>query len=144
MAKRETKADLILGEARRRVDRAEVEVRSARLKLHTAEAALEAHTESLVSLEHSLAPTPRKTAKKKEAPPPTLLPEDGAKEPMCVVCGHGVDYQDHFQPSPAYHPFASSVRTAGRRSSRKGSATQSEVTTANEAEDAIAVGATGD
>lgn len=29
--------------------------------------------------------------------------------PRCGVCGHGEQYQDHFQPSPNYHPFDAPV-----------------------------------
>lgn len=28
------------------------------------------------------------------------LEEEG---PLCGICGHGKDYQDHFKPSPNYH-----------------------------------------
>lgn len=31
--------------------------------------------------------------------------ETGAIEPICDTCGNVSGYVDHFQPSPAYHPF---------------------------------------
>jgi hypothetical protein len=40
---------------------------------------------------------------------------------LCMACSHDEDYEDHQQPSPHYHPFASSssARGAARGSSSK-------------------------
>ena len=28
-----------------------------------------------------------------------------ANDPLCAICGHPADYEDHAQPSPHYHEF---------------------------------------
>src|SRR5690349_7672565 len=132
MPKRITKYEQILSDARARVDAAKSELNRLHLAATAASAAVEVaaaelrgHVAAYEALERTLTPTPRKASTKKKQDPspaaPTLLPDNEVKEPMCIACGHGPDYQDHFQPAPAYHPFESSARTASRRSSRKGS-----------------------
>jgi hypothetical protein len=90
--------------------------------------------------------TPRKpaTKKKKEVPPLTLLPDDGNKEPICKICGNEAGYTDHFQPSPNYHPFESPAKSAGGRSSRKGSGTKSAASSEGGAGSALAASSAGD
>lgn len=48
-----------------------------------------------------------------------------ASGPLCAICAHEEDYEDHAQPSPHYHPFAPPAPTAGKQSSRNGVARQS-------------------
>jgi len=75
MSEKETQRDRILNEARRRVERAEADVRNKGAALRAAEAVLEAHLDSYASLEAALAPKSRKASTKK----PTAT--QGAKEP---------------------------------------------------------------
>src|SRR5690349_14180898 len=126
MARRNTKADRILNDSEMRLEAARIRERAAQSQLNTAKAVLEFMQDAHDALLRELTPTPRKAPKKKQEPPPTaptLLPDNETKEPMCAVCGNGPDYKDHFQHSPAYHPFESSARTTSKRSSRKGSGT---------------------
>jgi len=71
MAKPQTKAQQILGEASFRLRAAEAEVTLAREALYAAEAAAQAHRDSYQALEAALAPTPRATPKKKASSPST-------------------------------------------------------------------------
>lgn len=103
MAKRQTKADVILSEARARAESAKSKVNELQADLYAAQSAFNAHYESLAHLEKALAPKPRKKVVK-EVPTQKNLPTD-TKEPLCGTCGNAEDYQDHFQPSPDYHEF---------------------------------------
>lgn len=42
--------------------------------------------------------------------------------PVCTICSHTEDYEDHQQSSPHYHPFAPPASTAARQSSRNAAA----------------------
>ena len=63
---------------------------------------------------------------------------------LCGICGNEAGYQDHFKPSPNYHPFASSSSArsaAGGLSSKNGSQIESEASTeGDEASVSSAVG----
>lgn len=58
-----------------------------------------------------------KKAKATEATLPLVAnePADDTQNggPICGACGHEEDYQDHFRPSPHYHPFESPSRAKG-------------------------------
>lgn len=68
-----------------------------------------------------------------------IEPEDFG--PRCGVCGHGEQYQDHFEPSPNYHPFDSPVVSAEKKSRRKGAAAN--ITQNSEIEKGAAISAGG-
>lgn len=58
----------------------------------------------------------------------------------CDACGKEEGYQDHYQPSPNYHPFASSstARSAAKgSSSRKGSQIESGASIEDDEESAL-------
>jgi hypothetical protein len=76
--------------------------------------------------------------------PPTLDGKIDA-EPICGACGNAEDYQDHFKPSPHYHPFQSAP-SAKKRSSAKGAAQSSTANsvTAKENVSDVALAASGD
>lgn len=82
------------------------------------------------------APAPRKKAVKKARPEASATPlldagqggekDQSANKPeLCTACGNTEDYQDHFKPSPHYHPFGSpsSAKSATKRSSSKNART---------------------
>lgn len=74
--------------------------------------------------------------------PKSQVVGDGSDGPLCGVCGHTEDYEDHQQPSPHYHPFASpspAPTAAGRSSSRNGSTITSIASSEDETESASSV-----
>ena len=100
---------------------------------------------------------PRKSSTKKaSAAQKEPTPEKKSSDARCVAnvptlnvpCGELEDSAIHDPKGgyTSYHPFepAKSVARAGRKSSRKGSGTSSEATTASEGDAAIAVGGSGD
>lgn len=158
MAKGPSKATVILNEAGQRVQTAKNQVLEAEGVLAQAAAALRAHLEAYEALEKALTPKPRKkaaTAPPAQAKPPTVKKEkEAAKveggngvdlEPenfgsRCGVCGNGEQYQDHFQPSPNYHPFDSPAKNAGKKSKQKAAAASSTASTETSSVAAIGAG----
>lgn len=70
-------------------------------------------------------------------------------EPLCIACGNVADYADHSQPSPHYHPFATSstaqpARSQSSRSGQQQEPAASSVTRAADVGDAQAASAGGD
>jgi hypothetical protein len=63
--------------------------------------------------------------------------------PLCTTCGHVEDYEDHFQPSPHYHPFAPPASDAGRQSRRQSSSVAPAPSLETGTETVTAVGASG-
>ena len=141
MPKRISKAEQILSAARARREFAKSDVQQAERVLATARAIYEAHSNTYEDLGRALAPKPRT---KPEKPAPVAVEPD--KDAKCGICGNVQDHSDHDRSYLRSHDFEppKSAARAGRRSSRKGSGTSSEASTANEAGDAIAVGGSGD
>lgn len=80
-----------------------------------------------------------------EVPKPTPTKKRTApKGAMCNVCANEEDHPDHDTTYLSSHPFAFGVPTAGKRSSRKGAATNSTANTEAGTENVSAVGASGD
>lgn len=152
---RATKASQILNDAAMRLEAAKIRERAAQSEWNVATAALVAHQDAYDSLEQALTPKPRK----KPATPPQA-PSTTTKAPKAdinsnarctdqvpgldVPCGELETNRIHDQTAgyASYHPFASSVPSATRRSSRKGSGTGSEVV--SETSKGAAAGASGD
>jgi hypothetical protein len=63
--------------------------------------------------------------------------------PVCTVCAHTEDYEDHAQPSPHYHPFAPPASDAGRQSRRQSSSVAPAPSLETGTETVTAVGASG-
>lgn len=103
MSKRQTKAEVILLEARQRLVDARDAMTDAESKLNAARAAVTAHQLAYDALEKALAPKPRKKPDKPGPDAQKDLPVD--KPVLCDACGNLADYQDHFKPSPNYHEF---------------------------------------
>lgn len=116
MPKRITKAEQILRELAQRSKHA---MDTAANELDIASAIYNAHYDALTRLEQARESKPQKKAKKPSASAPAPLPAD--KEAKCGICGNPEDFQDHFQPSPNYHPFdpPKSVARAVRKSRQK-------------------------
>lgn len=71
-------------------------------------------------------------------------PLDGAASKMrCAACGNVEDYADHSEPSPHYHPFASSVRSVQPSSSASNGDQSTTANIAGETESVSSVGASG-
>lgn len=67
--------------------------------------------------------------------------------PVCTICSHTEDYEDHAQPSPHYHPFAPpcSARSAAGRSSANSAENSSTASTEDEtANVGVAAGGSGE
>jgi hypothetical protein len=125
MAKRITKAALILAEAKGRVIQAGEKVMLAQQEVIAATQVLAAYETTYRSLETALAPKPRgrstpaptvekKSSRKRAQPELVLSTEAGtgnvtnASKPigeMCGVCGNAELFTDHFKPSPNFHKF---------------------------------------
>lgn len=58
--------------------------------------------------------------------------------PVCTICSHTEDYEDHSEPSPHYHPFQPPVRNAAGESSTNGAGAS---TTASTGDEKVSAGA---
>lgn len=151
---RNTKASRILNDLAMRLEAARMRRHTAQSQLNTAVATHDALQDAYDALEKELTPTPRKKAKgaaqKDKTTDAKAKASNGADEenedagPICDTCGNVKGFQDHHQPSPNYHPFESTARSAGKRSSRKGAGTGSTVNSETSSAGALAVGAGGD
>jgi hypothetical protein len=114
MARRNTKADLILREARERMEKASINAHEAANHLNQLRAVENAYTDAYFALERALThPKPSaSTAKKAPRKSPEPLLKEASKEPICDICGNHDGYQDHHHPSPNYHAFESGKKKA--------------------------------
>ena len=129
MAKRTTKAEIILSGARERVRQAQDEVAHAVGQLGIANATLHAHTSVLEQLEKDLAQAPRKRADPKSPTPSagkkssrkgaeqshTASTEGGKGDALdassrCAICGNGESHPDHQTDSDVYHRFRTALK----------------------------------
>lgn len=129
MARRNTKAEAILGLSQTRIDKAQMEYDAAVDVVGRCAAKLEAYKDMHRDLAASLAPKPRgrstpaptveKKSSRKRAQPElvpnteanTASASSASKKPseqsenLCGICGNNEDFQDHFKPSPNFHEF---------------------------------------
>lgn len=84
-------------------------------------------------------PKPGSEAPKAEAGKPHLR-----EGPVCTICYHTEDYEDHSRPSPHYHPFEPPVAAAGKKSRQKTAATSSTANTEGEIASAMSASSGGD
>lgn len=124
MAKRTTKADVILRDTRKRIEAVEQSYNEHVNGMNRDNQTLVLLRGIYADLEKALAPKPRgkstpaptqATEKKKRTrtAQPTLVQSasvesglnDSASGELCAKCGNGETFTDHFKPSPYFHEF---------------------------------------
>jgi hypothetical protein len=123
MAKGPTKAQLALQEAKEWIEAAKVEIAEREADLERARLQLEMHETIYAVLEKTLTRAPKvkvgrvKKASRKGRSPraqslasaiaqaPKAVPASVETGPLCGICAHAADHEDHQQPSPHYHEF---------------------------------------
>ncbi|HEX2879856.1 MAG TPA: hypothetical protein VHO25_10030 [Polyangiaceae bacterium] len=122
MAKRITKYESVLSEARERVEVAGARVEELEQDLATATAVFQALNKSYLALQRSLTPTPRKTSTKKASTASAPTPKEPAeKEAKCGVCGNPREHSDQDRAYLKSHDFdeGKSVARAPSQSKQK-------------------------
>ena len=105
MAKRITKYEHVLMEARTRVLTARNQVHVAESVLSQATAALRAHQDAYDALEKALTPTPRKASTKKSASAKAPQDPPADKNAKCGICGNPFNHADHDRAYIKSHDF---------------------------------------
>ena len=117
MARRNTKAELILNEARDRMEAAKVVMNDASAAMEKARAVWEAHCDAYDALKKALAPTPRKKAEKPSTSPTAPKEATPDKEAKCGVCYEVADHSNHDPTYLSSHKF--DAPKPGRKSRKK-------------------------
>jgi len=113
MARRNTKADGVLSDAKKRLAWAQQRVADAEAQLGIANAALNAHQMNYDALEAALAPKPHAAPKK----PAGATQGAADKDLKCGTCGNVKDHADHDRTYLKSHDFE--PPKAGRKKREK-------------------------